>query len=268
VSKNRAEERRRKRQSERQGPQAEGSRNLYRVLLAVGAIALGVVLWNLVFGTSGQGTRAPVEISYASSEELVEMAQGVRLGDPDAPITIMDFSDYQCPSCQAFASQAKPFLQMEFIDEGLASFVYYDFPLPSFPHSFLAARAARCAGDQDDYWGYHDQLFRAQQQWSGQSDPFSTFVGYAESLGLDRSEFRTCLGGDRHAEVVTANMELGRRLGVTGTPGIFLDTGEGQGQRVQDWSPQSFRPMIREALERLGYGDELEEAEASTEEGL
>ncbi len=255
---NRGEKRRRQRQEVGRSSSGGSSGGLYWVLLGVGEIALAVVLWNLIFGTGGQGARGPVEISYESTQELVEMAQGIEMGDPDAPVTIMDFSDYQCPSCQAFASQSKPFLEMEFVDEGLARFVYYDFPLPQFPHSFLAARAARCAGDQGDYWSYHDQLFRAQQQWSGQSDPFSTFVGYAETLGMNRDEFRSCLASDRHAEVVTANIELGQRLGVSGTPGIFLDTGEGRGERVTDWSPAQFRPKIREALVRLGYGDEVE----------
>ncbi len=252
---NRAEERRKKRQGE-SGAAAKQrtSRTLYWVLIAVGVLALAVVVGNLIFGTAGQGARAPVEISYASSEELLEMAQGVRLGDADAPVTIMDFSDYQCPACRAFATQSKPFLEMEFIESGQANLVFYDFPLPSFPHSFLAARAARCAGDQGAYWSFHDQLFRAQMEWSGRSDPFSTFVGYAESLGLDRSEFRSCLGSDRHADVVSANIELGRRLNVTGTPTIFLDTGEGRGDRIQNWAPADLRPRIQEALARLGHG--------------
>lgn len=252
---NRAEERRRKRQA---GSGAAGkeksSRTLYWVLIAVGGVALAVVVGNLIFGATAQGTRAPVEISYGSSEELLEMAQGVMLGDADAPVTIMDFSDYQCPACRAFATQSKPFLQMEFIEQGQVNLVFYDFPLPTFPHSFLAARAARCAGDQGGYWAFHDQLFRAQPEWSGRSDPFSTFVGYAESLGLDRSEFRSCLASDRHAEVVSANIELGRRLNVTGTPTIFLDTGEGRGDRVQNWAPADLRPRIQEALARLGHG--------------
>jgi protein-disulfide isomerase len=258
VSK-RGEVRRRKRGESGGNRSSRGRLNV--VLIGVGVLALLIVVWNLVFSTGGQGARQPVEIAYGSTEELVEMAQGVELGNPDAPVTIMDFSDYQCPSCQAFATQVKPFLQMDFIDEGLANFVYYDFSLPQFPHSFLAARAARCAGDQDRYWPYHDRLFQSQREWSGQSDPFSTFVGYAEDLALDRGEFRSCLGSDRHAETVSANIELGRRLGVSGTPTIFLDTGEGRGERVQDWSAGQLRPQIREALSRLGYGDRLPDAE-------
>lgn len=258
---NRAEKRRRERQQGSGGRQKSSSRMNW-ILMGVGILAILIVAWNLVFSTAGEGVRQPVEITYGSTEELVAMAQGVELGDPDAPITIMDFSDYQCPSCRMFATQVKPFLQADFIDDGLASFVYYDFALPTFPHSFLAARAARCAGDQNAYWGYHDRLFQAQPEWSGQADPFSTFVGYGDDLGLDRSEFRACLGSDRYAETVTANIELGRRLGVSGTPTIFLDTGEGRGERVEDWSAAEIRPRIRQALARLGYDGETSESSA------
>jgi len=262
---NRAEKRRRKRQEQGQ-VRGSSSSTMNWILIGVGALAVLLVLWNVVFSTAGDGAREPVQVVYGSTQELVEMARGMEMGDPDAPVTIMDFSDYQCPACRSFALQAKPVLQNRFIDEGLAKFVYYDFPLPHFPHSFLAARAARCAGDQEAYWPYHDQLFGAQQEWSGQSDPFSSFVGYAADLGLNRGDFRSCLGSDEHAEVVSANIELGRRLGVGGTPGIFLDTGEGSGERIEDWAPTVFAPKIQEALERLGYGDELPDEEVPEEE--
>ena len=262
---NRAEKRRRKRQEQRQ-THTRSSSTMNRILIAVGVLAVVLVLWNVVFSTAGDGAREPVQVVYGSTQELVEIARGTEMGDPDAPVTIMDFSDYQCPACRSFALQAKPFLQDRFIDEGLANFVYYDFPLPHFPHSFLAARAARCAGDQDAYWPYHDRLFASQSEWSGQSDPFSSFVGYAADLGLNRGDFRSCLGSDEHAEVVSANIELGRRLGVSGTPGIFLGTGEGGGERVEEWLPADFGPRIQEALERLGYGDELPDEEIPDEE--
>lgn len=250
---NRAEKRRQQRQQGggRAGENAASS-SFRRILLAVGVIAIGVIAWNVFLSGSGEGAREPVELDLGP-QELVAMAQGVEKGDPDAPITVMDFSDYQCPSCAGFTSQAKPFLEVGYVDEGLVQFVYYDYPIPSLhPHAFLAARAARCAGDVGDYWDYHDELFRRQAEWARQSDPFSTFVDYAANLGFPRGEFRSCLGSDRFADVVTANMQLGQQLGVSGTPTLFLDTGEGRGERVSDWSPNALSAQLDAALERVG----------------
>jgi protein-disulfide isomerase len=259
VSK-RAERRRREREGQTSSGGGGSSPLFMKILIGVGVLAAGLVVWNMVFSAGSQGAREPVELVYDSADELVAMAQGVSRGDPDAPLTLMDFSDYQCPSCAAFTFQAKPLLEMQYIEEGLLRFVYYDFPLVGgHRNAFLAARAARCAGDQDRYWDYHDVLFREQPNWATQSDPFSSFVGYAADVGLDRGEFRSCLGSDRHAEVVTANMQLGRQLGVSGTPTLFLDSGEGRGERVEGWDPERLGGAIEGALERLGYGDQLED---------
>jgi protein-disulfide isomerase len=91
------------------------------------------------------------------------------------------------------------------------------------PHAFLAARAARCAGDQDRYWPYHDALFQNQGSWTFiTAPPARQFVSYAEGLGLDGAEFESCLRSDRHAEVVTANLYLAMELNLPGTPSILM----------------------------------------------
>jgi protein-disulfide isomerase len=224
------------------------------VLGGVALVAVLVVGWNVFTGLSDRTARSLVDLEYDSPQELLELAQPAAKGDADAPLIIMDFSDYSCPSCRAFTTQVKPFLERGYVDTGLARFAYYDFPLSGFPNSFTAARAARCAGDQDAYWEYHDQLFLAQAEWSGMADPVSTFERYARDLGLDRGEFRSCLRSDRHAEVVTANQRLGLQLGVGGTPTIFLNTREGRAARLEDWgNMEAVRGTLDAALERLGH---------------
>jgi protein-disulfide isomerase len=266
---NRAEKRRASRADGRGGRSSSGSNSFRWVLIGVGVLAAGIVIWNMAFSTGGEGARAPVSLDDVGPQELIQLAQGMERGDPDAPIVLMDFSDYSCPSCAAFTNQAKPYLEMNYIDSGLVRFVYYDFPLGGmFQHSFLAARAARCAGDQGGYWEFHDRLFQRQGEWSRQTDPFSSFVGYADDIGMARSEFRSCLGSDRHADVVTANMQLGQQLGVSGTPTIFLNAGEGRAERVESWSPTQLGAQINAALARIGYGEESEgSAEADTAQG-
>lgn len=231
-------------------------------------LAAGIVIWNVAFSTGDQGARGPVPLDDVGPQELVQLAEGVERGDPNAPIVVMDFSDFSCPSCAAFTNQAKPYLEMNYIEPGLVRFAYYDFPLGGFQHSFLAARAARCAGDQEGYWEFHDRLFQRQGEWSRQSDPFSSFVGYAEDLGLDSSEFRSCLGSDRYADVVTANMQLGEQLGVSGTPTIFLNAGEGRAERVESWSPTQLGAQINAALGRIGHGEEEVSGADTTQGGM
>jgi protein-disulfide isomerase len=246
------------------GAPAQGSsRTMTWVLGGVALVAVLVVGWNLFTSATDQTVRSPVELPAMTPQELSELAQPMVAGEPAAPITIMDFSDYSCPSCRQFTSAVKPLLDQGYVQQGLARFAYYDFPLPGFPNSFLAARAARCAGDQDAYWPFHDELFRNQPNWSIMADPVSTFEGYAGNLGLDRGAFRSCLRSDRHAETVTANRDLGRQLGVQGTPTIFVNTGEGRAIRVEDWgNTAAVRQVLDEALARLGHGAEAGDPES------
>ena len=224
------------------------------VLAAVAILAVAVVIWNVVSSATDPTVRAPVDLGDPSAQELLALALPTEAGNPETPIVIMDFSDYSCPACRQFASQAKPLLEASYVETGLARFQYFDFPIVNnFPNSFLAARAARCAGDQGAYWPFHDQLFRVQESWSRQADAAPSFEEYAGALGLDRRAFRSCLRSDRHAATVTANLLLGQELGVSGTPTIFLNTGEGRARRVENWTNLGqVRALLDEAVERLG----------------
>ena len=114
------------------------------------------------------------------------------------------------------------------------------------PNSFLAARAARCADEQDHFWEYHETLFRNQARWSAASMPSSAFEQYAGEAGLDENDFKSCLNSDDFADVVSANMQLGSRMGVSGTPSIFINA-NGQTRRLNNYDFQS----ISEAVEMM-----------------
>ena len=197
----------------------------FYILLGVVAV-VGVVVVAVALRGGGTATVELVDLGEITDEELVGLAQGAVYGDPDAPITILEFADYQCSHCGTFALSVKPLLETEYLQTGRAKLVLHDFPTGMFPHSVLAARAARCAGDQDRYFDYHDQLFRTQMDWYSMPSATDHFKQLADDIGLDAGEFRGCLDSDRHADVVTANRALGERLGVTGTPSIFVHDGE------------------------------------------
>lgn len=200
--------------------------NKFYVVLGVVAVAGAVVVALALRGGGGTPVSEPVDLGQIADAELLEKAQPAVYGQPDAPITIMEFGDYQCPTCGYFGLSVKPQLDMAYIQEGHAKLEFHDFPLAQHPHAFLAARAVRCAGDQDRYFEYHDQIFRTQPDWSRMTSAAGHFKELAEGLGLDSRGFDACLDSDMHAELVTANLMLGQRLGVTGTPTVFVHDGQ------------------------------------------
>ncbi len=222
----------------------------------VGLAVLGAVLFSLrsSMGTSEMAT-APIELDIADMNQLASMAPGVHRGNDDAPITILEFADFQCPGCMAFAGTVKPQLDVGYIDTGAVKFSFYDFPLTSIhPHAFLAARAGRCAEDQGLFWEYHDELFRNQSSWSfSASPPVGAFEDYAAAVGADQRAFGQCLRSDRFADVVTANIQLGQGLGVTGTPTVLVTRGEGEVHQVQAPTiPEMFTEIQRLVAELQG----------------
>jgi len=200
-------------------------KKFYFLFGGIAAIGIGLVGYNVGSSVFGDAVSAPIVLNLENDEALVALAQGVMKGDPDAPLTIMEFGDYQCPGCGAFALSVKPRLEADYVATGQARFVFYDFPIHSIhPHAFLAARAARCAGDQDKFWEYHETLFRNQASWSAQATIGGILSDYAGDVGLDKGEFNACVNSDKYADVVTANLELGERMNVQSTPTILVNS--------------------------------------------
>ena len=155
---------------------------------------------------------------------VLQVDTGVSLGDPDAPITIVEFSDYQCPYCFSYATETYPRILENYVDAGLVRYVFKDFPLEQLhPQASQASEAAYCAGEQDSYWEMHDHLFANQERWSGQESPVSLFAELAAELGLDGEALSACVESGRYQATVQENLMEGQLLGVTGTPTFFVD---------------------------------------------
>ncbi|MEZ4416263.1 MAG: DsbA family protein [Gemmatimonadota bacterium] len=210
----------------------QGGMNRFYAILAVVAVAgIGLLVYQV--GVKGQAASAPVEVPGLDDQaNLIQMAQGMVLGNPDAPITIWEFGDFQCPSCRIWFQQVKNLVEVNFIQNGKAKFVYYDWPIiQAHPNAFLAARASRCAAEQDIYWEYHRSLFDNQGVWSNLASPIGQFTSFAEALGADGGDFESCLNSEKYADVITAEMRLGQELGVGGTPTILVSAGGGKAVR-------------------------------------
>ena len=154
----------------------------------------------------------------------VDITGSYSIGEPDAPITIVEFTDFQCPFCQRHFAQTLPGLIEEYVETGVVQYVFKDFPLTQIhPQAFIAAEAARCAWDQEAYMEMHDLLFNTQTQWNGQQDAADIFVTYADQLGLDTAVFSECLTSHQHQDAVNADLQYGLNLGIRGTPTFVVN---------------------------------------------
>lgn len=146
-------------------------------------------------------------------------------GDPDAPVTIVEYTDYQCPYCVRHATETLPTMISELVDTGRVRYLVKDFPLDTIhPEARAAAVAARCAGEQDAYWEMHDELFARQGEWGGLGQGAAdVFLNLATGLGLESTAFAACLDSGRYDAVVQVNQDEGLALGVNGTPAFFIN---------------------------------------------
>ena len=139
------------------------------------------------------------------------------IGPADAPVTIVEFSDYQCPYCRRWAEQVEKPLLKRYGDK--IRFVYRDFPLTKIhPYAFSAAEAADCAGAQGKYWEYHDALF-AQKYGLGDE----AYKKYAQDIGLDMDQFNQCMKEHRYKDEVQADLNYALKIGVQSTPTFFIN---------------------------------------------
>ena len=175
------------------------------------------------------------------------------IGDPNAPITIIEFSDFQCPFCARFNAQTLPLIFDEYIQQGKVKLVFRDFPLQNIhPNALPAAIAAECANEQGGFVGMHDILFEKQNQWNNvnTADALTLFNQYAKDLQLDQTAFSACFGSGSHIAEINGDLSDGRDYGVTGTPGFFIGNDHLGYVELKGAQPfESFKRIIDAQLE-------------------
>jgi len=153
-------------------------------------------------------------------------------GDPNAPLTLVEFSDYQCPFCARHFRETLPQIEAEYIKTGKLRYVFRDFPLDIHPQAERAAQAAHCAGDQGKYWPMHDQFFS-----NPRAIDLDDFTAQATAIGLDLIRFNACLSEKKYSEEVKKDLKEGQQLGVTGTPGFFIGRTDATANQVKGARP-------------------------------
>lgn len=163
------------------------------------------------------------------------------LGDPDAPVTLVEFSDYLCPFCGRHFAETKPFLIDEYIASGHVNYVFRDFPIEDLhPNAPAGHAAGLCVAEQraSMFWDYHDELFGNQNSWESLAEPGAYLEDVAELIGADVDAFRTCVDSGRTVEAVTRSIEEVRALGFSATPSFqIIDNRSGDVYRLVGAQP-------------------------------
>jgi protein-disulfide isomerase len=173
---------------------------------------LGEIKEILVRATGGRTQQQAFE------PQDITIADAPYLGEADAIVTMVEFTDYQCPFCRRHSAQTKPQLVTDSVETGKLKYVLREFPLAQIhPQAVKAAEAALCAGDQGKYWDINEVFFANQRNLG-----IDEIKAHAEGLGLDLASFSECLDGDKYAQQVQGDLQDGMKAGVRGTPTFFL----------------------------------------------
>lgn len=219
-------------------------------------IIIGVIVAVLLGGSVWYSSTAAEKYN-----EGVEEVAHVK-GNPDGPVTLIKYSDFQCPACAQFAPVVDEMLT-EFGDQ--VRFEYRHFPLMQIhPFAEQAARAAEAAGQQGKFYEYHDKLFENQAAWNASPNPAQFFARYAEELELDMTQFRNHQRSSILRDKVMREFDEARTAGFTGTPTFVLN-----GERMNISTYQDFRDQIAAAVNpEIDLGDAAAPAESEATETL
>jgi protein-disulfide isomerase len=183
-------------------------------------LGVGYLIWGRNTGSAISNSQAAAEVTEAP--QPIQRYDVPEDGDPsvgpaDAAITIIEFSDFECPYCRKWQLEVWPQLQKEYGNQ--VRLVYRDFPLYGLhANAAPAAQAANCAGDQEKYWQFHDKLFTTDETYS-----VELYQQFATDLGMNVEDFNACLSSGKYAEEVQADYDWAANLGIQSTPTFFIN---------------------------------------------
>ncbi len=208
-------------------------------LLPIGIIVIGALLIGAALIYPNIKPTPEVIVPEQASRPS---ADGLTVGDPNAPAKIEVFEDFQCPACVRFTQDIETLVLSELVETGKAYYVFYNYPFldsnTTTKESRGAANASLCANEQGKFWEYHDTLFA---NWDGENQGnFSNprLVEFATTVDLNMDDFTACVNENRYADEVQASFDLGNSMGVSGTPSVFVN-----GQQVSPGYIPSFEEI-------------------------
>jgi protein-disulfide isomerase len=208
-------------------------------LVAIAVIGVGILGYTLSRPSAGI---KPVDPNLPPGT-----AEGYLLGNPDAPLQVIEFVDFECPICAVWSQVTGPDVKSRLIATGQISMRIFDFPLDMHPNSWPASNAVACAADQGKFEAMSDQVFGLQDQWSsatGHRDPRPGLEKAAKATGVDMTAWTTCFESQKHYPRIKANLNEGVRRSVGGTPTFVI----GSKMVTQQLPFDAFKKMVDEAI--------------------
>lgn len=229
------------------------------VLLIIAAFLIGSLLTKVSYLEKGSSTSQTSGTTAGSQTQPTQPAPGQKvdvtlghlptLGNKNAKIEIVEFSDFQCPFCRSFWRDTLPQIKKEYIDTGKAVFAYRHLPLTSIhPGAVPAAEASECANEQGKFWQMHDKIFQEQDKQGQGTVQFTNddLKKWAANLDLDSAKFNSCFDSKKYSKNVTEDEQDSQKIGATGTPTFVIN-----GQLTVGAQPfQSFKTLIDQELSK------------------
>jgi protein-disulfide isomerase len=215
------------------------------LIVAGGVVAAAAIAAGVIYGTRpsspGPVPQAAAQTADKASLLNVQPTDHV-LGDPKAPVTMIEYASFTCPHCAHFSVAILPEVKKKWVDTGKVKLIYRDFPLDQT--ALKAAQIAECAG-KDKYFGVIDVIFATQQKWATASDPIAELGKLLRIAGMDDAAIKTCLANDAIANAVVADYRGGETLGVNSTPTLFINGEQFKGARTVEELDAAFSKLAK-----------------------
>lgn len=198
----------------------------YTAMVTLLLVGIGMLVWTV---RTRATTAPPSNVSVAEAVRPLTAATGTTpdgfayKGDPNAPVKVIEYADFQCPACSTVFQLLEPTIDQQYIETGKVQYIFHDFPLPMHANAIPAAEAARCAGDQGTFWPMHDLLFSLQREWEADRSPDNRFLAYADELALERGTFAQCLANDTYVTPLQQAAAQATQNNVQATPTFVVN---------------------------------------------
>ena len=232
---------------------------LHAPSLAIGAIIASITITLVIFGFNSSSNE--IELSMEPTPKIDQIGPekitmdtflsngSPILGDPDAPITLVEFGDYQCHYCNVFFQSIEKDIVKNYVDTGKVKIIFKDYNIIG-EDSVKASQGAHCANDQGLFWEYHDILY---SNWTGENNGWASSENlaiFAQQIGLNMNKWSECMNKGSHSQIILKSNDDARTLQLTGTPAFFIINSEGEVSKLFGAQPfEVFKRIFDEQLE-------------------
>ena len=232
---------------------------IHAPLLAIGAIIASITITLVIFGVNNSSNE--IELSIEPTPEMDQIGPkkitmdtflsngSPILGDPNAPITLVEFGDYQCHYCNVFFQSIEKDIVKNYVDTGKVKIIFKDYNIIG-EDSVIASQGAHCANDQGLFWEYHDILY---SNWTGENNGWASSENlaiFAQQIDLNMNKWSECMKKGSHSQIILKSNDDARALELTGTPAFFIINSEGKVSKLFGAQPfEVFKKIFDSQLE-------------------